>query len=125
YTVTDGNLTDTAVLTITINGADDAPVGVDETSASPGAVAATEKGGTANGSGGQNASGNVLTNDTDVDNTNAQLTVSAIRAGAAEGSGAVGSVGVGLVGAHGTLTIDSNGVYSYVVNENNGAVQAL
>ena len=54
YTVNDpGNLTDTAVLTVTINGANDAPVGVDDTSASAGAVAATEKGGTANGTGGQ------------------------------------------------------------------------
>src|SRR5207248_1121979 len=106
YTVRDpGGLTDTAVLTITINGANDAPVGVNDTSASAGAVAAIEKGGIANGSGGQNASGNVLTNDTDVDNG---LTVSAIRTGGTEGSGTAGTVGSGLVGAHGTLTLGSN-----------------
>ena len=125
YTVSDGGLTDTAVLTITINGADDAPVGVDDTSASAGAVAATEKGGTLNGSGGSNATGNVLTNDTDVDNTNASLAVSAIRTGGTEGAGTAGSLGVGLAGAHGTLTIGSNGGYTYVVNENDSAVQAL
>src|SRR5204862_56594 len=125
YTVSDGSLTDTAVLTITINGANDAPVGVDDTSTSAGAIAAIEKGGTFNDSGGQNASGNVLANDTDVDNTNAQLAVSAIRTGGAEGAGAVGSVGSGLVGLHGTLTMSSNGSYTYVVNENDTLVQAL
>src|SRR4029078_12327374 len=69
YTVSDGSLTDTAVLTVTINGANDAAVGVND------GGTATEKGGTNNGSGGSNATGNVLGNDTDVDNTNAQLSV--------------------------------------------------
>jgi len=126
YTVQDpGGLTDTAVLTITINGANDAPVGVDDTSTSPGAVAATEKGGTFNGTGGANASGNVLANDTDVDNLASLLVVSAIRAGGTEGSGAAGTLGSGLVGAHCTLTLNSNGSYSYVVNDADSAVQAL
>nr|WP_245268640.1 VCBS domain-containing protein [Mesorhizobium ciceri] len=123
YTVSDGSLTDTAVLTVTINGANDAPVGANDTSASAGAIAATEKSGTLNGSGGNNGSGNVLTNDSDVDS--ASLTVSAIRTGGVEGAGSVGSVGVGLVGAHGTLTLNSNGSYTYVVNENDATVQAL
>src|SRR5204862_520586 len=126
YTVQDpGGLTDTAVLTITINGANDAPVGVDDTSASAAATVAIEKGGTLNGSGGVNATGNVLTNDTDVDNTNAQLTVSAVRTGAGEGLGTLGAVGSGLLGAHGTLTLNANGTYTYVVNENDAVVQAL
>jgi len=34
-------------------------------------------------------------------------------------------VGSGLVGAHGTLTLGSNGSYTYVVNENDSTVQAL
>ncbi|AZO56244.1 hypothetical protein EJ077_24615 [Mesorhizobium sp. M8A.F.Ca.ET.057.01.1.1] len=123
YTVSDGSLTDTAVLTVTINGANDAPVGVNDTSASLGAVAATEKGGTLNASGGNNGTGNVLTNDTEVDS--AGLTVSGIRTGGVEGAGTAGSVGAGLVGAHGTLTFNSNGSYTYVVNENDATVQAL
>ncbi|PWJ86108.1 VCBS repeat-containing protein [Mesorhizobium loti] len=123
YTVSDGSLTDTAVLTVTINGANDAPVGANDTSASAGAIAATEKSGTLNGSGGNNGSGNVLTNDSDVDS--AGLTVSAIRTGGVEGSGTGGSLGVGLVGAHGTLTIAADGSYTYVVNENDLTVQAL
>ena len=81
YTVKDpapGNLTDIAVLTVTINGADDAPVGVNDTGVG---VAAIEKGGTANGTAGSNATGNVLTNDTRRRQHQCQLAVSAIRAG--------------------------------------------
>ncbi|WP_214475632.1 VCBS domain-containing protein, partial [Mesorhizobium sp. dw_380] len=104
-------------------GTNDAPVAANDTSASAGAIAATEKSGTLNGSGGNNGSGNVLTNDSDVDS--AGLTVSAIRTGGTEGAGTAGSLGVGLVGAHGTLTIAADGSYTYVVNENDLTVQAL
>src|SRR4029079_9874798 len=79
----------------------------------------------ANGSGGSNAAGNVLSNDTDVDNSNASLAVSSFRAGAAEGAGSAGTLGSGLAGAHGTLTLNRNGTYTYVVNENDATVQAL
>ncbi|RUY94814.1 hypothetical protein EN974_22975, partial [Mesorhizobium sp. M7A.F.Ca.CA.001.12.2.1] len=124
YTVSDGQGgTSSTTLTITIHGTDDAPIAANDTSASPGAIAATEKSGTLNGSGGNNGSGNVLTNDSDVDS--ASLTVSSIRTGGAEGGGTAGSLGVGLVGAHGTLTIAANGSYTYVVNENDSTVQAL
>src|SRR5262249_44512879 len=75
YTVSDGSLTDTAVLTVTINGADDAPVAVNDTSASAGATAAIEKGGTSNGSPGQNAFPYTTLFRSDVDNTLAQLSV--------------------------------------------------
>src|SRR5262249_57937527 len=125
YTVSDGSQTDTAVLTVTINGAGGAPVAVNDTSASAGATAAIEKGGTSNGSPGQNATGNVLTNDTDVDNTLAQLSVSAIRTGATENAGTAGTVGAALTGAHGTLTLNANGTYTYVVNDSDPTVQAL
>ena len=36
-----------------------------------------------------------------------------------------GSVGSGLAGAYGTLTLNADGSYSYVVDNNNAAVQAL
>ncbi|WP_049823950.1 VCBS domain-containing protein, partial [Bradyrhizobium sp. WSM2254] len=126
YTVqsTDNNAaSDTQSVTVTVTGTNDAPVAVNDTSASAGATAATEKGGTANGSGGLNATGNVVTNDTDVDS--GSLTVTAIRTGSTEGAGTTGSLGVGLVGAHGTLTIAANGSYTYVINETDAAVQAL
>src|SRR5262249_40584832 len=65
---------------------------------------------------------NVLANDTDVDST--VLAVSAVRTGASEG-GTAGTLGEGLVGAHGTLTLAADGTYTYVVNDNDAAVQAL
>src|SRR5262249_40990282 len=114
YTVSDGSLTDTAVLTVTINGADDAPVAVNHTSASAGATAAIE--------GGANATGNVLTNDTDVDNTLAQLSVAAIRTGATENAGTAGTVGAALTGAHGTLTLNANATSTYLVHSLHAAL---
>src|SRR5262249_10130043 len=103
YTVKDAaGLTDTTNLTTTIHGADDAPVANND------AGTATEAG--------SNATGNVVLGDanggvadTDVDNTTASLVVSAIRTGAVEGSGTPGTLGSGLAGAHGTLTIGSDG----------------
>src|SRR5256885_343234 len=117
--MTDGSLSDSAVLTVTIHGANDAPVAADD------AGSATEKGGTANASGGSDATGNVLANDTDVDTAATSFAVTAVRTGAVEGSGSAGTLGTGLVGAHGTLTLNSDGSYTYVVNETDGAVQAL
>ncbi|WP_456784475.1 cadherin domain-containing protein [Bradyrhizobium sp. USDA 4516] len=109
--------------TFSIAVTDVAPTGVDDTSASAGATAATEKGGTSNGSGGINGSGNVLTNDSDVHG--GSLTVSAIRVGGVEGVGTAGTLGADLLGAHGTLTMNVDGSYTYVVNQNDSAVQAL
>ena len=64
------------LVSITINGANDAPVGVDD------AGSATEAGGTNNGSVGSDATGNVLGNDTDVDTAAASRVVAAVRTGA-------------------------------------------
>src|SRR5207248_1706341 len=52
-----------ATATITVTAVNDAPVGFDD------AGSATEAGGINNGTPGSNATGNVLTNDTDIDNT--------------------------------------------------------
>ncbi|RZM94518.1 adhesin, partial [Bradyrhizobium genosp. SA-3] len=117
FTVVSQDGTASGTVTVTITGTNDAPLAVNDTGA------ATEKGGTANGSGGINGSGNLLTNDTDVDS--GSLTVSAIRTGGTEGAGTAGTLGVGLVGEHGTLTLNANGSYTYVVNENDATVQAL
>jgi VCBS repeat-containing protein len=117
-----GGLTDTAVLTIILSGANDAPVAVNDTGT------ALEAGGTFNGTAGSNATGNVLLNDTDVDAGDTPAlngSVSAIRIGAGEGSGTAGSVGTGLAGLYGTLTINANGSYIYVVDNSNPAVDAL
>ncbi|MBK8815397.1 MAG: DUF4347 domain-containing protein [Methylococcaceae bacterium] len=119
YTMSDGAISDIAVLNITINGANDAPVAVNDTGT------ATEAGGVANGTAGSDATGNVLSNDTDIDTAAGSRTVTAIRTGATEGSGTAGAVGTALVGTFGTLTINSNGTYSYAVDNNNPAVQNL
>src|SRR5690606_24436999 len=81
YSVSDGALADIATLTITIEGANDAPIGVNDT------AVAVEAGVSA----GSNATGNVLSNDTDVDNTNGQLAVTSVRTGGVEGSGTAGT----------------------------------
>ncbi|UJJ32716.1 VCBS domain-containing protein [Halopseudomonas maritima] len=114
-------LTDSATLTITIEGANDAPVAADDS------ATAVEAGGTTNGTPGSNASGNVLANDSDVDSdANAESkTVSAIRTGAENASGSAGSVGTALIGTYGSLTLNADGSYTYVIDNSNAAVQAL
>ena len=88
----------------------------------PAAVAdtatAAEAGGTGNATAGVNPSGNVLTNDTDVD-TGDTKTVSAV-------SGVVsGTVGGTTTGSYGSLVLNSDGSYTYTVNNNLTAVQSL
>ena len=91
--------------------------------AAPTAVAdtgdATEKGGVANGSGGSLATGNVLTNDTDPDAGDSK-TVTAVSFGAT-----AGTLGTALNGAHGSLVLNAAGAFTYTINENDAAVQAL
>ena len=63
-------------------------------------------------------SGNVLTNDTDPDTPPAGLSVSEVNGNAA-------NVGVAISGAHGTLMLNGDGTYSYQLNNNDPAVDAL
>ncbi|OYU30280.1 MAG: hypothetical protein CFE39_14360 [Comamonadaceae bacterium PBBC2] len=109
YTASDGATSKSANLTITITGANDAPVAVADT------ATAVEAGGSANGSAGTNATGNVLTNDTDVDSGDTKA-VSAITGG---------TLGSAKAGTYGSLTLNADGSYSYVVDNSNASVQAL
>ena len=102
---------------VTVTAVNDAPVGFNDIGS------ASEGGGVANASGGSNATGNVLANDADPEND--PLSVTAIRLGNVEGSGSAGTVGSALTGTYGTLTLNANGSYTYVINETNTAVQAL
>jgi VCBS repeat-containing protein len=113
--------TSTATLTVTIQGANDTPVGVNDDGV------AVEAGGIANASGGSPATGNVLTNDTDVDSVaNGETrSVTGIRAVAEAGSGTFDSIAVPSVGLYGSLTINANGTYTYTVDNNNLTVQRL
>ena len=90
---------------------------------SPTAVAdsasATEKGGANNSAGGSPATGNVLTNDTDPDSGDTK-TVTAFSFGTTSGT-----FQTPLAGAHGTLLLSASGAFTYTVNENDQAVQAL
>nr|WP_096668985.1 VCBS domain-containing protein [Polaromonas sp. AET17H-212] len=105
-TVTDtAGASATQTLTVTVNGANDTPVAVVD------AGTAVEAGTAA----GSNATGNVLTNDTDVDSGDTK-TVSAITGG---------TVGSALVGTYGSITLNADGTYTYVVNNANAAVNAL
>ena len=114
YTMRDtAGATSSTTLTITITGSNDAPVAVAD------AATAVEAGGVANGIPGTDPTGNVLTNDTDVDSGDTQ-TVTAFSFGATPGT-----LGSALAGNYGSLTLNAAGNYSYVVDNNNAAVQAL
>jgi VCBS repeat-containing protein len=94
-------------LMISITGANDTPIAVADTGT------AVEAGKIA----GSNATGNVLTNDTDADTGDSKM-VSAV-------GGVAASVGKPRVGNYGTLTLNANGSYTYVVNNANATVNAL
>ncbi|MGF6090342.1 VCBS domain-containing protein [Pseudomonas sp. 18173] len=112
--------TNTATLTIIISGANDNPRAADDS------TVAVEAGGTANGAPGLNPTGNVLANDRDVD-ANDSKTVTDVRGGGKAAAGTFTAVGATqtLDGLYGTLTINADGTYSYVINNNLAAVQAL
>jgi len=117
YTMQDaGGLTSTTQITVTIQGANDAPDVVND------AATAIEAGGTANGTAGTNPTGNVLTNDTDVDAGDTK-TVSGVAAGVV--SSASTNVGSAVTGTYGSINISSTGAYTYTVDNANVSVQAL
>jgi len=72
-----------------------------------------------------NGIGNVLSNDTDVDSTaNGETkTVTGVLAGVQ--ASAASNVGSSVTGSYGSVTINANGSYTYVVDNTNAAVQAL
>jgi len=122
--VDSGGLTSSAVLQINIHGANDTPV------AAPDTGIAIEAGGTLNGTAGQDATGNVLSNDTDVDSValGETKTVSLARYDG-PGGGRVIPVASGqpavIQTAFGSLTLNADGSYRYVIDNDSPAVQAL
>ncbi|MFM9843877.1 MAG: Ig-like domain-containing protein, partial [Dongiaceae bacterium] len=96
YTVSDGNGgTRTAAITITITGTNDGPVAnADAATIAEDAVAPV--------------TGNVLSNDTDVDGDMLTVTTTGPQAG-----------------GYGTLTLNADGSYSYALDSSNPAIQAL
>ena len=114
YTVsdTDGD-TDIAVLTITINGTNEAPTAADDYNTI-----------TVGGSSISKTSGNgALSNDADMEGDT--LTVNGIRTGDDGETGTTGTVGTSLTGSYGNLTLNSDGSYSYELDANNTDLQTI
>ena len=107
-----------AVDTITVNvtSVNDAPIAASDT------ATAVEAGGTNNGTAGTNPTGNVLTNDTDVDAGDTR-TVTGVAAGTVASASA--NVATNVTGSFGSINIAANGSYTYTVDNNNAAVQSL
>jgi VCBS repeat-containing protein len=136
YTINDGNGgTSTTQVTVTIHGQNDNPVAMDDQ------ATVQEAGGTANGTAGSPAgvsNFNVLTGvgsgsvaDTDPDSAGNGETqqvqgVTFGNVGTVLSTGvAAGITNTGSGLDFGTLTLNANGTYSYVVNQTNATVQAL
>ncbi len=97
--------TDTAGISVV--SVNDAPVSTSDT------ATAVEAGGTSNSTLGTNPTGNVLTNDTDVDSGDTK-TVTGVSAGVQVS--AAGSVAVLVNGIYGSINIAADGTYSYTVD---------
>jgi VCBS repeat-containing protein len=134
YTITDpGGLTSTAVITVSIHGANDAPT------ANPDSTVAVEAGGVANGTPGINPTGNLIlgttssgaggTPDSDPD-AGDTLTVQGVAAGTQSGPittviNAVSGVDILSANNYGTLNVHTDGSYTYTVNNTNATVEGL
>nr|WP_299240255.1 retention module-containing protein [uncultured Halomonas sp.] len=105
YTVTDGELTNTATLDLTVVPVNDAPIAKDDSATGDEDTALT---------------GNVLTNDSDIDS--ATLSVSAFSIGTTlYQAGEIASIG-----GVGALLLDGNGNYTFIPDENwNGQVPTI
>ncbi len=112
YTVKDDDdkNSSTATLTVTINGANDPIVAVDDTdSVNEDATISRTVSDTQE----------LDHDDTDVDgdDTSGNFTITGIRTGSKDGTGATGTVGASLTGEYGTLTVNANGSYTYVADQ--------
>ena len=118
YTVTDANgATSSTTLTITITGTNDAPVAVADTNAGDAVTEAGVNPGNTPFAGDPSATGNVLTNDTDVD-TGDTKTVSEVN-------GLAANVGTAVTGTYGSLTLNADGSYTYTLDNADPQTQAL
>ncbi len=120
YTMTDtAGATSQATLTITITGVNDTPIAVDDTGT------AVESGGLNNGMAGSNATGNVLSNDTDVDLIANGETKTVVDFATVAAPATTVTAGNSINGNYGAITIGANGAYTYTIDETNASVQSL
>jgi VCBS repeat-containing protein len=138
YTLSDGTATDTAQLVIKVTGVNDAPTTTNDTGyIAEGSTLTVANGGSAvSGTTTGSNSGDILENDTDIDITadssgnvtessDDALTVTGTvsQSGGTNSAGGsvstnsqTASVGSAVTGLYGSLTLNSNGSYSYVAN---------
>ena len=120
--VSDGALnSNTATTTVNVTAVNDPPIARDDTNAASEDGTTTLTVSAANGV--ILSNGNATTRDTDAEGNT--LNVTAIRTGTEAGTGSSGTVGNGLVGTYGTLTLNANGSYIYVLNNSSAIVQNL
>ena len=129
YTQTDHHGgTSTTTLTIKITGTNDepvanaAPVAATDVNGTPVVEQGVDPGNTAF-AGVDTATGNVLTNDYDVD-TGDTKTVQGVASGTADGP-LTDHVGDTVYGTYGHVTIAANGTWTYTLDNDNPATQAL
>ena len=114
YTLSDGTATDIGVITITILGANDAPVANNDTGSVNEDATLTVS---------SASSGVTQDNDTDVDgdDTVSSLTVTQIAVTGSSNSSVTSSTtysnGTSVTGTYGTLVIGANGTYTYVADQ--------
>ncbi|AMV32103.1 Cadherin domain protein [Pirellula sp. SH-Sr6A] len=101
---------------INVTAVNDAPIAVNDS------AIAIEAGGISNNTPGTNPTGNVLSNDTDVDSGDTKA-VQGVSAGVVASVSA--NVGSAVTGSYGSITIVANGAYTYTVDNSNATVQAL
>src|SRR5262249_38724653 len=114
---------ETTTITITITGTNDKPIAVADVN---GADVVTEQGvnpGNTPFAGDPSATGNVLTNDTDVDTGDTKTVI-----GVAAGTSAVdvsGSVATSVTGTYGSVSIAANGTWTYTLDNSDPDTNAL
>ncbi|MEK7737590.1 MAG: VCBS domain-containing protein, partial [Pseudomonadota bacterium] len=110
YTMKDtAGATSTATLTVTVHGANDAPVAFADTNAGDAVTEAGVNPGNTAFAGDTSAAGNVLANDTDVDHGDTKT---------------VTTTG-DFTGSYGKLTLNANGSYTYTLDNVRTATEAL
>ena len=107
----DDKNTDTGEIVITVNGANDDIVAVNDTDA-------VNEDATISRSTSDTQELDHDDTDADGDDVPGSFTITAIRTGSESGSGTPGTIGQALTGTYGTLTVNADGSYTYVADQN-------
>ena len=122
-TITDNHgVSSTQPVTVTVTGTNDAPVAVADSDTGNIVEAGNDVYGDAL-PGVATTTGNVLTNDTDVDITDTHEVVG-VAAGT-EGGAPSGGVGAPIAGTYGSLVLNADGSWTYTLDNDNAATDAL